>query len=622
MQNRRKNRSTTSRSCLVDIHGGKVLADRVYLFQPQYANLLGDHTEYWLPYSAAAVWVYAAQHRHIQQAYELGGIGYQRLPISQVVAGLQDPAVCAFSCYVWNEQYNLALAQAIRHRWPQCVVVFGGPQTGANHLAHDFIDHIVFSEGESAFLEILEQRLAGKRCERLMRRSRLQELDIPSVYLSGVMDGIIQAAPAHTRWHTVLETNRGCPYACTFCDWGTLTYSKVKKFHIDRVQAELDWIASRPVSVVFLADANFGIFRERDLDIAQRIRDTLCNTAVEYLNMTYTKNSNETVFEIAKVLQPLSRGVTLSMQSMNPTTLKLIRRDNMASNDLRRQFELAQQHNVPTYTDMILGLPGETLDTWRQGMITLLELGTPDFIDTNFTNILENTELNLSQRTAHRIRTVRAKNYQDFSDGDISGIAEYTELVVSTDTMSQDDMIQGWMWHWILQFFHVTGYSHIISHWAQSVHGLGLEQYYQRLERLVTQDITAVGQEYRDTVSQVGELLSKGELDSSRGTVYDLYSGGYVPLWTNIDHVHELVRSAVPQDIAIPSAVMRLQRLAVSHPTNQYPQELVVSWNSLSRTVVTTRYKITPRLPDFDGTISSFRRNRRGGFWKNIIDVL
>ena len=33
----------------------------------------------------------------------------------------------------------------------------------------------------------------------------------------------------------MLESNRGCPYGCTFCDWGSATLSKVRNFDLDRV---------------------------------------------------------------------------------------------------------------------------------------------------------------------------------------------------------------------------------------------------------------------------------------------------------------------------------------------------------------------------------------------------
>lgn len=604
------------------ILGTAPLARKLYLFQPQYANTTAHGREYWLPYSAASTWVYACQDPIIASHYQLAGLYYQRTDINHTVQTMQDPAVCGFSCYVWNEQYNLALARTIKRRWPECVIVFGGPQTGSHHLQHDFIDHIVFSEGETSLLQILQDMILGNATPRMLRLPRMADLDIASVYASGVFDSIIEQQAHDIGWQAVLETNRGCPYACSFCDWGTLTYSKVHKFTMSRIRQDLEWIATNPVTVVFLADANFGIFRDRDLEIAHMIKDVLQHSRVEYLNMTYTKNSNETVFDIADILRPWSRGVTLSMQSMDSETLRISRRHNMASNDLRRQFELAREHDVPTYTDMILGLPGETLESWQQGLVDLLELGTPDFIDTNFANVLPNTELSQVQKFNHGIRTVRACNYQDGSDGDTSGIPEYTELITCTKTMNTDNMVSAWMWHWVLQYFHVSGYSHIVSHWLRSIHGVGLRQFYQDLQQMIICDNGVVGDEYRRTQKQIRDLLTTGSLDAERGTVYELYAGGYVPLWHNIELVRQLISTVIDMHHNMPSSLWLLQCLAVNHPSNSYPETLCTDFHIYRGTPTTTTYRVTVGQPDFDGSPQSFRKNRRSGGWKNIISVL
>jgi radical SAM superfamily enzyme YgiQ (UPF0313 family) len=72
-------------------------------------------------------------------------------------------------------------------------------------------------------------------------------------------------------WQGTLETNRGCPYACTFCDWGSLTYNKVKKFELERVFDELEWMARRNFDWISITDANFGMYPERDGMIADKI---------------------------------------------------------------------------------------------------------------------------------------------------------------------------------------------------------------------------------------------------------------------------------------------------------------------------------------------------------------
>src|SRR5690606_16688595 len=110
----------------------------------------------------------------------------------------------------------------------------------------------------------------GDRVVRTADRDRIADLDtIPSPVLTGLFDGFI---PAESNGAVVLETIRGCPYGCTFCDWGSATLSRIRKFDLDRVFAELEWCAEHHMLTVGIADANFGIF-ERDVQIAEKIAE-------------------------------------------------------------------------------------------------------------------------------------------------------------------------------------------------------------------------------------------------------------------------------------------------------------------------------------------------------------
>jgi putative methyltransferase len=590
----------------------------VHIFQPQYDAVLGDkNIQPWLPYSAACLWAYAQSFDDVRDSWQLGNLHYQRLPIAQVVAGLVEPSLCAFSCYVWNEKYNLALAEAIKQRWPSCAIVFGGPQTGGNHLGYSFIDCIVMSEGEVCFRDILRQIRDGQPLENLMSRPRLENLDIPSPYLLGLFDGIVDTAPANTLFQTVLETNRGCPFQCTFCDWGTLTYSKVRKFGLERIEAELHWIASKPISVIFLADANFGIFKQRDMEIAHMMNRILTGSKVDYMNITFTKNSNATVFEIARSIGSMAKSVTLSMQSMNPATLRAIKRDNMKSNDLEDMLRLARKYDVPTYTDMILGLPLETLETWKVGLMQLLEMGQDSYIDTNFANILENTDLNLTQRQQYGIRSIKVENYQGFSERDITGIQEGTELVCETNTMSTDDMVASWMWHWLVQFFHTSGYSHIAAKYAHHVHGVSYLTFYENLFDLVANDPGVIGDEFRRNQRMALSLLTTGSFGSGINNVYDFYIASFQPFWNNIHHVMSLVEQALMSVAPQNHSVMQIQRHALHNPHWPPGACVICDYDIDSWKEQQTCYRILSVLPEFDGSYEAFRRNRRGVYWKN-----
>jgi hypothetical protein len=158
------------------------------------------------------------------------------------------------------------------------------------------------AEGEVSFEDILLKIQQGHPPLDVYQKHRLENLEIPSPYILGVFDSLIAANP-DIIWNTTIETNRGCPYACTFCDWGSTTYSKVKKFNLERIESELHWIARNPVGFIFGADANFGIFKERDLEIARMMRRILQGSRVDSITMQFAKNSNEHIFEIANELR-------------------------------------------------------------------------------------------------------------------------------------------------------------------------------------------------------------------------------------------------------------------------------------------------------------------------------
>ena len=69
-------------------------------------------------------------------------------------------------------------------------------------------------------------------------------------------------------WIGLWETNRGCPFQCTFCDWGSATASKVSRFEMDRLEREIKWMAEKKIKYIFVCDANFGI-QKRDIEIAK-----------------------------------------------------------------------------------------------------------------------------------------------------------------------------------------------------------------------------------------------------------------------------------------------------------------------------------------------------------------
>ena len=275
-----------------------IMSKNVYLIQPQYASQVENKQFYWIPYSVGALWAYVNQFDYIQKTFTLKEIIFRREDPISIINRLDNPYICGFSCHPWNKNYCLNLAEQIKKRYPSCVIVFGGSLSNTNLLEVKFIDNIIIGEGEESFLDLLQKIKDNQTLPRLYQKKRLLDLDIPSPYTQGVFDNIIKENP-NTVWSTVLETNRGCPHPCNFCDWGGTTSSKVKKFNLDRVIEDIKWIAEKPIQYIYCSDANFGIYKERDLNIAQQMNEILDHSKVDYINLQYTKDTNLNCLQIA-----------------------------------------------------------------------------------------------------------------------------------------------------------------------------------------------------------------------------------------------------------------------------------------------------------------------------------
>ena len=115
----------------------------VYMFQPQYAVEIRKEDTYWLPYSVGCLWSYCSQFKDITDNFELKEFIFRREDPQDILDRLDNPAVCAFSCYIWNERYNLHVAKLINEKYPDCSIEFGGPQGTKHLLEYDFIDTII-----------------------------------------------------------------------------------------------------------------------------------------------------------------------------------------------------------------------------------------------------------------------------------------------------------------------------------------------------------------------------------------------------------------------------------------------------------------------------------------------
>jgi len=402
---------------------------------------------------------------------------YNRRPISQMVDHLAEADLVGFSSYVWNIQISLEVARRLKDVHPNVFIVFGGPQVpdiSENFLRqHPFIDMVFHGESEVSFTQFLEAYPDGDlgiipgtsfiddsgTFVSNATGVRLRDLDeIPSPFLNGIFDQLIKDNPEES-WIGLWETNRGCPFKCSYCDWGSAVAAKVTKFQLERLQKEADWISDRKIEYVFVCDANFGML-SRDIDIVKRVAKNKERTGYPHgFSVQNTKNATERAYETQKILADagLNKGVALSMQSMSPTALSNIRRDNIS---LESYLELQQRFardGIETFSDLILGLPGETYDSFADSIDQLIENGQHNRIQFNNCAILPNAEMGDPEyKKQYQIDTVETEIINIHGKREISSddVAEFQELIVSTYSLSREEWRRCRVLSWMSALLH------------------------------------------------------------------------------------------------------------------------------------------------------------------------
>lgn len=353
--------------------------------------------------------------------------------------------IYGLSTYVWNSRLVRRIVEALIKRRPTARIILGGPQVmnGAADYLDAGCDRLVLcnGEGEHTFrrylLALLDDEPDLSQVKGLSyyrdgvlitteASPRIRELDeIPSPFLRGMID-------AATSSFVSLETNRGCPFKCTYCFWGGATNAKVHKFGKERVFEEIDWIADNRIDMVFLIDANFGML-QRDVDIARYFVESKKRTGFpKTVFINSSKNTPERVSEITRMWHEvgLIAAQPVSMQTMSPEALEAIERDNIKDSTYTELQRSLNAYGLQSFLEMIWPLPGETLASFSDGLDALCRMRSDSFVV--YPLMLINNVKMATQRDLYGLKTIQ--------DPDPNSEAE---IVVATATVSNSDYQAG-----------------------------------------------------------------------------------------------------------------------------------------------------------------------------------
>jgi len=391
-----------------------------------------------------------------------------------------SPDLMCFSSYAWNNRLSYKFAEHLKRSHPQVVVVAGGPDFPLPEderkeflLARPAIDFYIKWDGEHAFVRFLEELIDnGLNVERFKSHGVISEnlcyvdgggqyiegpdhrvhdlMTVPSPYLMGLLDEFFNypLMPA-------VETIRGCPYACTFCNDGSLLRNKIYRKSVDFTRHELEYIAARSkqTNQLTIADLNFGMYPQ-DLETAKIIRGIRDEYAwPDRIATAMGKSNPDRILDVVEIINEGNNGIIKlqsSLQSTNEQVLKKIKRKNLSIPDLLRMRQGKTSENsshVQDYTELIVPLPGDTAETHMQSLRDAVDVLEMNNIDSHQLTMLRGSEMATRDQREELGFDVRYRMFvgclgiYDIGDERVP-CAEIEEMVIGTKTMPFDDYLE------------------------------------------------------------------------------------------------------------------------------------------------------------------------------------
>jgi len=313
----------------------------------------------------------------------------------QAAITLLQAELVGFSMYVWNRDKCREIAANLRRQCPGITIFAGGPEATADPsgvLAGDAFDFLIVGEGEVPFAELCQALQRGKAIDSipgLATRSRdsytlipaepLRTLDeIPSPWLNGTLD-------ARQYPGLLWQLSRGCGFACDFC-FDSRDRHGVRRFSLERIEAELRHFAASGVNQVFVLDSTFNQDQRRAKTILRLIRKI-----APTIHFHFEVRSEFIDRELAELFAAITCSLQIGLQSSDPGVLKQVGRTFLPE-DFASRTMLLNDTGATFGFDLMYGLPGDSLAGFCSSLEFALDL-YPNHLDIFPLAILPGTAL-------------------------------------------------------------------------------------------------------------------------------------------------------------------------------------------------------------------------------------
>lgn len=378
--------------------------------------------------------------------------------VAEVYDEIPNADVYLFSSYVWNYDIIDKLAIYVKKLNPNAICIVGGPHIGTNEpeflstrtqydficeptkpgevFMEDFINSYIETDGKPIIEDISWELRSQKKTGCPMPEYSIYEENFD--YIKETCD---YAKRYKLEPFILIETTRGCPYKCVFCEWGGGIDTKILKKKIDIVKRDILAMKRAGYRDAYLTDANFGAFEDRDLEIFEYAwkndfnltdistmksrdlvrRKRLIDRWFSVVGATDKKPQVQDGRDMWEETRYMSIVPTVSIQSISDEAMKVAKRVDLSTEDkleLSRHIEKrCREEGFPVPAlELILGMPGSTINDFYNEMEIIWNFKAWGSIRHDYMFLPDSYLSNQSYKEQYKIKTVEV--YTDLVDED------------------------------------------------------------------------------------------------------------------------------------------------------------------------------------------------------------
>ncbi len=295
-------------------------------------------------------------------------INQQPLEIVEVILA-HEPRIVGFGVYIWNVEQTTEVVALLKRIRPEMIIILGGPEVSYETEGQEIVvlaDHVITGEADVKFADVCRGLLSGDLSPQKVIAAELPALNNLASPYDLYTDEDLKNRVIY------VEASRGCPFTCEFC-LSSLDIP-VRAFATDAFLASMQSLLDRGVKQFKFVDRTFNLHLPTSSAILQFFLDRWREGLFLHFEMVPDRLPEQ----LRGLIRQFPAGAVqfeVGIQTFDDATSKNIsRRQNL--NRLEDNFRfLREETGVHIHADLIVGLPGEGIESFGRGFDRLVRLG-------------------------------------------------------------------------------------------------------------------------------------------------------------------------------------------------------------------------------------------------------